>query len=205
MKLLTILLLLFSFKVQAIPHAAIDALTVNETLHQLMLRLEFEYNIHYEIERKSSETDPRSNYDRLKMLEDNIKPTFPSLQNELTTYKAELHIEEDARLEEVARVKNIRDRLKALNHRAPSMRKHLSVPNPKAWLRDNINTMDKVEMEGHLQAIELEDISLKVFYDGLTVKENQWKASRDYLKAYDCKSFPLASYARNLCRFQQGR
>lgn len=204
MKILTILLLLFSLKVQAYTHAEIDALTVNKSIHRLMSRGGFDFHIHYLIEEKSSESDPRSNYDRLNMVEPLGKPTFLSLQNELAVYKAELHVIEDARLAEVARVKNIRDRLDALNHRASSMRKHLSVPNPKAWLRDNIKSMNKVEMEGHIQAIELEDISQKIFFDAQKNKDDDWKASRAFLKAYDCATLGSA-YAKNLCRFQQGR
>lgn len=214
MKLLVTILLFLSFKAQALPtrHEQIDSMTVNGSIWQLLSRLDFENGIHYTIEPKSSESDPRSNYDRLIMIPINVKPTFPALQNELTDYKAELHIIEDDRIAEVARIKDIRDRLKLLSHRNTSMHKHLGVPNPAAWLRDNINSMDPVIMEAHITAIEAEDLTQINLANTQKTKEDTRKEIKARINIADCDKLSIENppikkdeILKDMCLFLQGK
>lgn len=201
MKLFILFLFLLSFKVYSLPtrHERIDLMTVNQNLSQLLFRLDLEYSIHYTIEPKSSESDPRSNYDRLMMIPVNVKPTFPALQNELTDYKAELHVIEDARIVEVARVKDIRDRINALDHKDEAIQKYLTIPNSRFWYEKTIFTLSPVNAETILKAIESFHASaIKPTRDTQKIKEDNRKNARDFMKTANCNSL-TNEIIRNMC------
>lgn len=123
-------------------HQKIDNLTVNKTLHHLA----------YRMEKECVRLDDTKPFRVNNIACTNGTPTLSAFENELTAYKAELHIEEDVRLAEVARVKDLRKRFKAVasHHR----RQALKLPNPAAWFRDNIKSMDHALMAAKMVEIE---------------------------------------------------
>ena len=137
-----LLIFLISFNLFAMSHERIDNLTVQKTIHRLILRME-------KVCERVDDTKPfRVN----NITCENGTPTLSAFENELTTYKAELHIAEDARLAEVARVKDLRQRFKAVAKH--HQRRALNVPNPAAWIRDNIKSLSPELMAAKMIEIE---------------------------------------------------
>ena len=108
MKIFLILTLLFlSINTYADTYSDINKLTVNDSITALLSKYYPETEYKFDPLR---EDDNRSNYDRL--LEP--KPTFEELQEKLVIYKAELTAIEDAQLAEIARVEDLKNRIKAI-------------------------------------------------------------------------------------------
>lgn len=82
------------------------------------------------------------------------EPTQLELEAEFEAYKAELIAEEQARLDEIARLEDLKTRFEALDDSGLIQAQGIS--NPAAYFRDEIlKNSDKVQAESKLAAIEL--------------------------------------------------
>lgn len=84
-------------------------------------------------------------YDRIIVNQSLVKPPLATLEQELSDYKAELVAAENARLAEIARVKDIRDRFNAIKDIRGAINKaNLSVTNPAIELERIVKEDDQV-------------------------------------------------------------
>ena len=153
----------------------INALTVNDTIYILFDRLitdkslvpENEFWIIYpEI------VDPElSMYEQVNVYETLTKPTLQACEDELVIYKAELIVEEDSRLAEIARKDDLVSRFLVICSKdagVPAFRKCDSIKaitedtaNAKKYMYDLINDVSRsAEAEALMTEIEAKDVEL---------------------------------------------
>lgn len=90
-------------------------------------------------------------YDRIIVHQLLVKPPLHNLQVELTQYKQELTVIEQARLDELARIQGLKDRFNALSDiRGAIAKLSLDIPNPSLELQRIIDEND----EARLSALE---------------------------------------------------
>ena len=194
-----LLAFLITFLIQAVPtHVEIDAMTIDTELSQLLFRMEFSTTTCSYLE---GDPEILSDYDRMYDCNPS-KPSTIELSNELISYQTELHAARAAQLIEMARVQDIRDRLKALKHKKKSIRESIAVANPMAWIRDNINSMDKVLMEAKIVSIEAKDVVLEKAYQTRKTEKNTDRIEFDnlktFFKGYACNT--LGDFNSRVCR-----
>lgn len=173
-----LLAFLITLNVSAMSLEKIEGLTVEKSLRQLIHRLD----------KQCSRIDKESAFVYLNLECEDGKPTEAELSTELAQYKSELIVEENSRIAEKARTKDIRSRLKALKHRNVSMSKILKVVNPAAWLRDNISKLDHADMEIKLLAIEAQDAVQESEAQVQSSKEDLIKLAKERIKVADCET-----------------
>ncbi len=203
MKLFLLLFLfLLSFKVLSYPkHSVIDAMTVNNRLYVLMQRMSLSIE-GCSIEERVNEDDVRSKYERFNC---SGKPTFIALQNELTDYKAFLHVERTKEVNEINRRKDIKNRLKALNFYQESFYSVISdVPNHKDYFRKNIPTMNHAQMEQLIKDIEAKNAARQIRQDEEDQDKIDFRTLRLYFKNFNCASLG-SEYEKNSCEYRKIR
>lgn len=94
-----------------------------------------------------------------------VKPSEQDLLDELEVYKAELRAEEDARLAEIARLNDLKQRFEDLFDQRMAMGGR-DISNPAAYFRDEIyKCQDKAVAEQKMQELESADQAFKVEYE----------------------------------------
>lgn len=102
------------------------------------------------------------------------KPSLEEAQAEFLIYKQELIDEENARLAEVARMKDIEDRLTAMSDtRAAFYSLYPETPNSALWIKQNILDADAVTAEANLVALENADSEQKAQRDAVAYVEKR--------------------------------
>ena len=90
------------------------------------------------------EEESKPFYDRIILHPSLVKPSLQLITDELVEYKAELTAEEDARLAEVARVKDIKDRFNAIGDiRGALVKANINIKNPALELKRIIEEDDQ--------------------------------------------------------------
>lgn len=148
----------------------INALTLNDSLAELFTRL---------LAGKEYSVETPEGVESLGYVDFEIigagKPTLSELEAEFLIYKQELIDQENARLSEVARLKNLKDRLAAISDkRAAFYSLYKDIPNCELWLKKNILQASPEDAEQNLLALEAADASERL------IREN--KESRKQIK-----------------------
>ncbi len=112
-------------------------------------------------------------------------PTLEEMEAKFLEWKAEQVAKEEARLAEIARRKDLKDRFKALvDMRHAFHTLHPTVSNPKAWLRDLLEMESHETAESFMVSLEANDIVKKAERDADDVKKAERKADRQEIKGY---------------------
>ena len=189
-----LLLFIITFNVQALTISEINLLTVDSSLSVLLDRLD----------KSCSIVDFEQPYaiDNITCVGGN--PTTPELESELIIYKAELIATEEARLAEVARINDIKARLNNLPRKLSMMRTVLQIPNPAAWIRDNLHSMDHAEMETKIAQIEALTPGINAEIIVEAAEKTVMSGARLRMKTANCSSLSNA-ILKDMCRILKRR
>ena len=159
----------------------INNLTMNDVIEILLQRV-LDYSVlgdgdqPYILDPLVDENDVRTFLQRVSF---NTKLIIPvdleaQLNAEFLVYQQELLNEENARLAEIARMQDLKDRVKALKD---INRTHFNlnpdIPNVTLWIKENIYEADPTSAENNLQALETEDANVKTAKDAQVVIDNK--------------------------------
>ena len=189
-----LLLFLITFNTWAISLSEINALNVDSSLGVLMQRLG----------KSCSVVDFEQPYTLNNLSCVGGNPTVLELDDELVIYKAELIAIEEARLAELARVNDIKTRLNSLPRKLSMMRTVLGVPNPAAWFRDNISSMDHALMEIKIAEIEALSPTIEAEIIAEQSERTIMSGARGRMKTANCLSLPT-QIMKDMCSILKRR
>jgi len=198
-----LLIFLISFNVFSMSLEDIENMSVNNNLQELVQRVDSDCIL--EILPKSDIDDVRSNYER--MVATNCeKPSFDSLVAELVVLKSELAVEENARLAEVARLVDMKNRIKAMKDLVdfrflpPSTKE---IYNTKMYMSKKLlNNPDKADAENEL--VECEERA-QIVHAQMQIRESkkaEEQSIKNFIKNFDCGSLN-GVFIKKLCQERQ--